>query len=390
VKKKGIDIDERDTTNNKTAFQLAQELGMKEVMQKIQWLQKWAKVNKKKIKALQRKKEKAVIRIQTIVRGFIAPQKIKEMRELQSFGVWSNVALAVSRLELGVEDRPHYFGKSWIQLKVETDLVVHEQLDLLDSSSLASDDDNSWSEDLDNYFDESQETTRADPATSKGIEPNAEGVNSIQLTTDALKWLRTVKDEKYRQMFAKRLGQLAQGDRSYCLRKTLKGSSRVVTETKLDSGQRIIWTQRGNDIMIWFICKHKHINRCLNLVDISYERVISSNMGKQELGGQDVAGIVARVEVGHTGSQAGATPSVSTTDPVEPEILVNPTANVPLKIHSIYISELDRLVSDNNWTPPFKLTSQEEDIVNREGTVLLLGRAGKWCIWLQMRALERM
>eukprot|EP00978_Attheya_sp_CCMP212_P006846 scaffold15966_cov52-Attheya_sp.AAC.4 len=39
VKKKGFDIDEKDPTSNKTAFQLAQELGMKEVMQKIQWLQ---------------------------------------------------------------------------------------------------------------------------------------------------------------------------------------------------------------------------------------------------------------------------------------------------------------------------------------------------------------
>jgi len=374
VKKKGVDIDERDSTTNKTAFQLAQELGMKEVMQKIQWLQKWAKANKKKIKALQRKMDKAVIRIQTIARCFIAQKKIKQMRELQSFGVWSKVALEVSRLELGVEDRPHYFGKSWVQLKVETDLVVQEQLDLLDSSSLASEEDDAWPEDLNNDTDELQETPRAGPATSKGTEPKAQGVNSIQLTSDALKWVRTVKDEKYREMFAKRLGQLAQGDRSYCLRKTLKGSSRVVTETKLDSGQRIIWTQRGKDILIWFICKHKHINRCLNLVDISYERVISSNTGKQDLEGQDVKGITAGVGVSIR--QASANTSVSATDPVEPEIFVNPTANVPLKIHSIYVSELDRLVSDENWTPPFKLTSQEEDIVNREGTVLLLGRAG--------------
>lgn len=60
----------------------------------------------------------------------------------------------------------------------------------------------------------------------------------------------------------------------------------------------------------------------------------------------------------------------------EPEMLVSPFSNVPLKIHSLRTSEIDNFLADSDWTPPIKLTKQEEDIVKREGTVLVLGRSG--------------
>jgi hypothetical protein len=85
--------------------------------------------------------------------------------------------------------------------------------------------------------------------------------NAIHMTAAALKWVKQQKDYTIRHKLAIRLEQLAKGDTSYCLRKVLKGGKRDAWETKLDTGDRIIWTQqRGgvekkNHILIWFVCK---------------------------------------------------------------------------------------------------------------------------------------
>jgi hypothetical protein len=74
----------------------------------------------------------------------------------------------------------------------------------------------------------------------------------VELTEPVVKWLRGA-DARYKRMFENRVRRLADGERSYALSKALKGGSGAgpggfsVYETKLDAGQRILWTkmQRG-------------------------------------------------------------------------------------------------------------------------------------------------
>ena len=71
---------------------------------------------------------------------------------------------------------------------------------------------------------------------------------------------------KHATLLYKRLTQLAAGDRSYCLSKALKHHPRmdcVIYETKLDKGQRILWTERVcsdvSSVLVWYIAKHDKV-----------------------------------------------------------------------------------------------------------------------------------
>jgi hypothetical protein len=56
-------------------------------------------------------------------------------------------------------------------------------------------------------------------------------------------------------------------------------------------------------------------------------------------------------------------------------ILPDPMGDTPLKIHILQREELPKL-SNKDWKPSLYLTAQEQDIVKKPGTVLLLGRSG--------------
>ena len=240
------------------------------------------------------------------------------------------------------------FGKSWLGLRQahefvaqsnELNAIIDATLDLSKDASLEKD-----GLQNDDSFDLS---TIARSKSKRANASKAPSVMKIEYTPFFERWLSKQKDERQREMVFKRLRQLAAGDRSYCLSKPLKGSkTQLIVETKIDKGNRIVWTQKDADsIQIWFVCKHKHISRCRELVDMSYQRV--------EARLQDVE-----------------------TEPPSLEVLVEPLENVPLKIRSICVSDLSKLESEKGWRPPFKLTEHEEDIVRKQGTVLLLGRSG--------------
>ena len=76
-------------------------------------------------------------------------------------------------------------------------------------------------------------------------------LNTVDFTQSTLKWLEGA-DQRYRAMFQSRVAQLAEGDRSYALSKRLRGCDYPVFETKLDAGQRLLWTQfrRGGAVSI--------------------------------------------------------------------------------------------------------------------------------------------
>jgi len=64
-------------------------------------------------------------------------------------------------------------------------------------------------------------------------------------------------------------------------------------------------------------------------------------------------------------------------------ILLDPTANTPLKIHQLPSSDIDKLELEA-WTPPFRLTNDEKKIVQTKGTVLVLGRSGTGKVCVQV------
>lgn len=56
-------------------------------------------------------------------------------------------------------------------------------------------------------------------------------------------------------------------------------------------------------------------------------------------------------------------------------ILLDPIQDVPLKLHQVPRSDLRRLANPH-WIPPLRLTPEEQRVVEKDGTVLLLGRSG--------------
>ena len=77
----------------------------------------------------------------------------------------------------------------------------------------------------------------------------------VEFTETVMKWLHNA-DTRYRVMFSNRIERLAQGERSYMLAKRLKGCNNPVFETKLDAGQRILWTHllRANENPSIIVC----------------------------------------------------------------------------------------------------------------------------------------
>jgi ankyrin repeat protein len=354
VKRKGADLDERDATGN-TIFDNASKLGLTDMEDKIRWLRKWQKKNKKKAEAQKKKMQQYVLVVQRSFRCHVARTILGKKRKLQSIGIWSDVVSQVANLEQRHDQHPD-FAKPWVVLKVELDLVIQNEFDdsdvqaelLIDPSSMP----------LEGALQKRDDG--ADHTEEQGEQGSEKVfVYSIQLTTDALRWVRKQKDEKYRALFVSRLEQLASGDRSYCLSKHLKGDSKRpdIIETKLDAGQRILWTERGDNILVWFVAKHKSVSHCVGMITRSYDRLAST---KKQLVIQASSGAI----------------NAGQREQDEPEVLVEPSANVPLKIHTVHHTLLGQLVSDSTWTPPLKLTATEEEIVNRDGSVLLLGRSG--------------
>jgi putative component of toxin-antitoxin plasmid stabilization module len=196
--------------------------------------------------------------------------------------------------------------------------------------------------------------------------------NTLEMTKEAFKWVKQQKDYTLRHKLAKRLEKIARGNDTYSVAKPLKGGTRDAMEAKLDTGDRIIWTQRTpTTVLIWYICKHKHINRSLNLIEQSYDRLLASN---------DALTRVDLVESSSHGGPTAISDVVGIASREEPEMLVDPSSNVPLKIYSLPISKLNKLADDPLWVPPVKLTKEEEGIVRHAGTgdgaTLLLGRSG--------------
>ncbi|GFH43984.1 P-loop containing nucleoside triphosphate hydrolase protein [Chaetoceros tenuissimus] len=184
-------------------------------------------------------------------------------------------------------------------------------------------------------------------------------VRKIHLTADTEKWLRTC-DSKYRDFFIRRIKQLASGDTSRILRKRLKGSTRTIYEVYLEqkSGFRILWTEEGDQVLIWYVAKHKNVSRLIKLIDDSRNRSNRTRVYIDDVEGLD-----------------DINASIMKNNKDRKEILLDPLGNVPLKRYEVTIDNIDEL-STGEWKSCLVLTEEERDVVETKGTVLLLGRSG--------------
>ena len=64
---------------------------------------------------------------------------------------------------------------------------------------------------------------------------------AVEMSISVTKWVQAA-DDRFKGMFQQRLERLSSGDRSYALSKRLSHCSCPIYESKLDAGQRILWT----------------------------------------------------------------------------------------------------------------------------------------------------
>lgn len=195
-------------------------------------------------------------------------------------------------------------------------------------------------------------------------------------------------DQKYKSFFIRRMQQLANGDRSRILQKRLKGSSSsticefdlrdefcacslrhltllgrmllpsLVDETYLEqkSGFRILWTEEGDSIVVWFVSKHKDVSRLMRLIDDSKRRSACQLIPES---------LVSELH------DEGLLPTASS----RKEVLLDMFGNTPLKVYDVALNTISDIASEA-WSPKLHLTDEERDIVEGEGTTLVLGRSG--------------
>lgn len=120
------------------------------------------------------------------------------------------------------------------------------------------------------------------------------------------------------------------------------------------SGFRILWTQEGDQIVVWFVAKHKSVSRLAKLIDDAKSRTSRQQIPESML-----------AELNNS------------TQPhrMKREILLDALGNVPLKLYDVSFDNVNDIVNQS-WTPQMHLTSEERKVVEAKGTVLLLGRSG--------------
>ena len=214
----------------------------------------------------------------------------------------------------------------------------------------------------------------------------------IQLTKHVIRWLDR-QDSKYRGFFVRRIQQLALGERSRILMKHLTGTRRTtIWETYLEqkSGQRILWTEykyeprhhlsekhterQERGILVWYVAKHDQVSRLINLIDNAESRSWRQlTTGASSL---FVDGNIPSPESTSKREDVDDDRDVLKWHDESHRIIADPLGDIPLKVHILHREELSNFTSTPSWKPPLQLTKEERSCVEKEGTVLLLGRSG--------------
>ena len=193
-------------------------------------------------------------------------------------------------------------------------------------------------------------------------------LENIMLTAHVIRWFRGKATETHhRKVFCRRMEQLANGERSRILSKRLTGSKHTIFESYFEmtgAGRRILWTECMDEggvpsILIWFVSKHKHVQKRMQQIDSSLADRRNQVMRSQAVSRQGDAephGVLV-LQDGN-------------------EVLLDPERNSPLKIYELPRDSISSYADDDDWAPDMKTTVAEKIVLGKPGTVLVLGRSG--------------
>jgi hypothetical protein len=185
-------------------------------------------------------------------------------------------------------------------------------------------------------------------------------VIKVLLSMHVMKWINQPRSGQnvLREIFVKRVGQLAKGYQSYCTQKVLQGSGGLhLWEAKLTKSDRILYSRVSTctdelapveSILVWYVCKHKAVSTLVELIRDSYRRRnLETNLWSE-------TNEVFEMAKGNL-------------------LLVDPAGNNMLRTYSVHDGEISR-IGLAGWKPQLQLTYDELQIVRASSSVLLLGR----------------
>lgn len=105
---------------------------------------------------------------------------------------------------------------------------------------------------------------------------------------------------------------------------------------------------------MWYVAKHDNVSRLMERIDDS-----KSRSQRQLISAADL------IESGNG----------TCTEEGDRRIMLDPMGNIPLKVYEVCTAELDN-VANESWVPRLVLSDEEKDVVESDGSVMLLGRSG--------------
>jgi hypothetical protein len=176
-------------------------------------------------------------------------------------------------------------------------------------------------------------------------------------------------------MLLNRLQKIITGRESYSVAKNLKGS-KIIVETKLDDGQRILWSKvfpREEDyliqnvgpdnqitsekieddnmkprLFIWYVSKHDQVKRHMELIENSFDRLEITSFEN------------------------------FSTHLIRKQVLIEPSGNSLMKVYTKDIKQLNEEISKKEQ-PKFypRLTREQKSITSKlNGSQMVFGRSG--------------
>ncbi len=108
-----------------------------------------------------------------------------------------------------------------------------------------------------------------------------------------------------------------------------------------------------------FVAKHKEVSRLMRLMDDSKNRSARQQLPQSLVSDLEHEGLITRQQTQQ-----------------KEDVLLDVFGNVPLKLYDVHLGSIEDIITKEAWTPTLHLTEEERDVVETEGTVLLLGRSG--------------